>query len=236
MDMQHIEIDVGGGKNRRKHRVPIPSDAVLSATAIELRNLGEGATPAAGKCGDCIALYVPPRTYTIQSVDPFTGDRGPIEEGGTIPEVCIFFHDIGTSVVYAYYDGDPVSLLHFGKRVAPPQPGLFDQEPATLVEGAETQSLETSFERNSALRKLCLDAKGYRCVACRMSLQERYGKAAEGLIHVHHLQPLAAVGQAPSVNPLTDLVPVCPNCHAVMHRRTPPYTPDEVRDLLQAAR
>lgn len=236
MDMQHIEIEAGRGKNRRKHRIQIPSDPVLSAAAIELRALGEGATPAAGRYAECIALYVPPSTYTTQSVDPFTGDRGPVEDGGTIPEVCIFFHDVGTSVVYAYYDGDPVSLLHFGKRVAPPQPGLFEQGLATLTEGAETQSVETSFERNPALRKLCLDAKGFRCVACGMSFQERYGKAAEGLIHVHHLQPLAVVGRAHSVNPLTDLVPVCPNCHAVMHRRSPPYTPDEVRDLLRAAR
>ncbi len=29
----------------------------------------------------------------------------------------------------------------------------------------------------------------------------------------------------------TDLIPVCPNCHAMLHRRNPPYTPDELKKL-----
>lgn len=235
MDIQHVEIEAGRGKQRRKHRIQIPSDAVLIAAAIELRTLGEGVAPAAGRYAECIGLYVPPRKYTIQSVDPFTGDRGPVEEGGTIAEVCIFFHDVGTSVAYAYYDGDPVSLLHFGKQTSPPEPSLFEQEPTTLVEGQVTEGVAISFERNPALRAMCLDAKGHSCVVCGMSFVKTYGAQAKGYIHVHHLQPLATVRHAHCVSPLSDLVPVCPNCHAVIHLREPPYTPEEVRDMLVRA-
>ncbi|MGH8258774.1 MAG: hypothetical protein ACREUG_03690, partial [Steroidobacteraceae bacterium] len=29
------------------------------------------------------------------------------------------------------------------------------------------------------------------------------------------------------------LIPICPNCHAVVHRRDPPLSPDELRELLR---
>jgi len=56
---------------------------------------------------------------------------------------------------------------------------------------------------------------------------------AKGFIHVHHLKPLATIGENYEVNPIDDLRPVCPNCHAVIHMRKEPYTIDEVRNMLQ---
>ena len=49
-----------------------------------------------------------------------------------------------------------------------------------------------------------------------------------GFTHVHHLSPLSIVGADNQVDPIDDLRPVCPNCHAVLHRREPPYSLDEV--------
>jgi hypothetical protein len=40
---------------------------------------------------------------------------------------------------------------------------------------------------------------------------------------------LASIGTQSSVNPIRDLRPVCPNCHAVIHSTTPPRTIDQVR-------
>ncbi|MGH8226507.1 MAG: HNH endonuclease [Steroidobacteraceae bacterium] len=53
------------------------------------------------------------------------------------------------------------------------------------------------------------------------------------LIHVHHVKPLSAVGRGYQVDPVKDLIPICPNCHAVAHHRDPPYSPEELRDLLR---
>ena len=45
-----------------------------------------------------------------------------------------------------------------------------------------------------------------------------------------------AIHKSLPYDPLKDLVPVCPNCHAVIHLRTPPYTPKETRRMLRPKR
>jgi predicted HNH restriction endonuclease len=66
-----------------------------------------------------------------------------------------------------------------------------------------------------------------------MAFGETYGEDAEGFIHVHHHQPIAKRGKAHDIDPITDLCPVCPNCHAVIHLTDPPRTAAEVRKLLK---
>jgi 5-methylcytosine-specific restriction protein A len=57
-----------------------------------------------------------------------------------------------------------------------------------------------------------------------------------GFTHVHHLKAISMVGPDYECDPIQDLRPVCPNCHAVIHRREPPYTIDEVHGLLEVSR
>ncbi len=68
-----------------------------------------------------------------------------------------------------------------------------------------------------------------------MDFAATYGPEMAGFIHVHHLTPLATVGPDYNIDPIGDLRPVCPNCHAVIHRRDPPYTIDEVQSLMNLA-
>ncbi|MBU3680073.1 MAG: hypothetical protein FGM32_10790 [Candidatus Kapabacteria bacterium] len=65
-----------------------------------------------------------------------------------------------------------------------------------------------------------------------MNFEDVYGPIGRGFIHVHHRRPISAAGGSYSINPSTDLVPVCPNCHSMMHRRTPPYTVEELRGMM----
>jgi predicted HNH restriction endonuclease len=69
-----------------------------------------------------------------------------------------------------------------------------------------------------------------------MSFHEKYGEAMRGFIHVHHLAPLSSRGAAHDVNPETDLIPVCPNCHAFLHHCDPPLLPEHARTLLNPRR
>lgn len=92
--------------------------------------------------------------------------------------------------------------------------------------------LSTRYERNRSLRDLCLQEYGYKCAGCNLVLSARYGPIAERLIHVHHLEPLAETGER-IVDPKTDLRPLCPNCHAVVHLRTPPLTIEELKALIE---
>jgi 5-methylcytosine-specific restriction protein A len=65
-----------------------------------------------------------------------------------------------------------------------------------------------------------------------VKLSDVYGAIAETLIHVHHVKPISEVGESYMVDPISDLIPVCPNCHAVIHLKTPPYAPQYLSDIL----
>ena len=104
-----------------------------------------------------------------------------------------------------------------------------------LVEGAKTQITVNAYERNSRARKLCIAHYGPRCFACGLSFSRRYGNAVPDFIHVHHIRPLASIGRSYKLDPVRDLRPVCPNCHAVIHRREPPFTIHEVQKMLKHA-
>jgi 5-methylcytosine-specific restriction protein A len=63
-----------------------------------------------------------------------------------------------------------------------------------------------------------------------------YGAEFAGFIHVHHLRPLSEVASEHVVDPVADLCPVCPNCHAVIHYGGRLRSIEEVRQLLEAQR
>ncbi|NMM43606.1 HNH endonuclease [Rhodospirillaceae bacterium KN72] len=102
-------------------------------------------------------------------------------------------------------------------------------EIAGLPEGAKTRIEVNRYERDRRNRAAALAIHGYLCKACDLDMGERYGPDAAGLIEVHHVTPVSEVGPGYIIDPRTDLVPLCPNCHAVAHRRAPPFTVDELR-------
>ena len=105
-------------------------------------------------------------------------------------------------------------------------------DPAVVTEGTKSTSTTTTYERSPLARAICIAVKGDACSVCAMRFEDRYGEIGAGYVHVHHLKPLASYDGMHAVNPLTDLVPVCANCHAMLHKRNPPLTPDELKSLL----
>ena len=73
---------------------------------------------------------------------------------------------------------------------------------------------------------------GAKCFICGFDFGSAYGELAHGFIHVHHLKRLAEIGAEYVVDPIRDLRPVCPNCHAVLHMKTPPFEIEEVQEQL----
>ncbi len=103
---------------------------------------------------------------------------------------------------------------------------------ARLREGA-TRTVEiNAFERNPEARRRCIEAHGTSCVVCDFSFGKAYGDFARDFIHVHHLNPLALQGDEHEVDPIRDLRPVCPNCHAVIHMRNGCLSIEEARAML----
>ena len=106
----------------------------------------------------------------------------------------------------------------------------------SFVEGAKYQVTVNAYERDPRARQLCIKKHGTTCVICGFSFGNHYGIVAEGFIHVHHVRPLSEVGDEYIVDPIEDLRPVCPNCHAVLHRRIPAFSIDEVQGFLEVQR
>jgi len=115
-------------------------------------------------------------------------------------------------------------------------PSMFPDEvtsPQEYFEGATKQVSVNRYERNSAAREKCISHYGTICQVCGFDFEVRYGELGEGYIHVHHSKPLSKIGEKYRVDPIRDLCPVCPNCHAMLHRRRPPFTVDEIREMMK---
>nr|WP_315488345.1 DUF3427 domain-containing protein [uncultured Rhodoferax sp.] len=106
-------------------------------------------------------------------------------------------------------------------------------ESATVPEGARRTVQVNVYERDPNARRKCIAKWGEKCSVCSFDFGERYGALGEGFIHVHHLRPLAEIGERYELNPVTDLRPVCPNCHAMLHRRKPALSIDELSQMLR---
>jgi 5-methylcytosine-specific restriction protein A len=102
----------------------------------------------------------------------------------------------------------------------------------TFPEGGKTRVEVNRYERDRRARKACLAHWGSCCVVCGLDFGDRYGSLGQGFIHVHHTLALSAVDPNYRVDPINHLRPVCPNCHAMLHRRRPALSIDELKRLL----
>lgn len=101
------------------------------------------------------------------------------------------------------------------------------------VEGAARQITVNVHERSAEARTVCINHFGLNCCACGFNFEKTYGKIGSGFIHVHHLKSLSEIGKNYRLNPIDDLRPVCPNCHAMLHRRKPAYSIDELKQAMK---
>ena len=104
---------------------------------------------------------------------------------------------------------------------------------APLYEGAVRTISVNAYERNNSARERSILHHGCRCSVCGLVLAEVYGDVAQGYIHVHHLRQLSEINAQYEVDPVQDLRPVCPTCHAIIHTRTPPFTIEGITALVQ---
>lgn len=97
------------------------------------------------------------------------------------------------------------------------------------VEGRIKVSYIKQYERNKVNRRKALEIHGTTCMICGFNFEEVYGPRGRGFIEVHHIKPLSENEQEVLVNPETDLVCVCSNCHSMFHRER--YNVPSVEEL-----
>ncbi|WP_317856027.1 HNH endonuclease [Chakrabartyella piscis] len=101
-------------------------------------------------------------------------------------------------------------------------------------EGAKTTVTVNRYERNLEARQKCINHHGCYCHICNLDFKKVYGELGNGFIHVHHIKPLHEIKEGYIVDPINDLIPVCPNCHAMLHRKLngKNITIDELKDMI----
>jgi 5-methylcytosine-specific restriction protein A len=92
-----------------------------------------------------------------------------------------------------------------------PVPGTYPVDAVTRVE-------VNRYERDPEARRACIAQNGLNCAACGFSFEATYGDIGKDFIHVHHVVPVSQLGSDYQLDPLTDLVPLCANCHAMVHQ------------------
>jgi predicted HNH restriction endonuclease len=100
-------------------------------------------------------------------------------------------------------------------------------------EGAVRQVTVNAYERDPKARRKCIDYYGLNCSVCNFNFGKVYGQLGEGFIHVHHLRPISEIAEEYEVDPVEDLRPVCPNCHAMIHRAPRPYSIEEMKNIIE---
>lgn len=97
--------------------------------------------------------------------------------------------------------------------------GEISEEEEPLLEGAVKHYYGKKYERKPENRKRAIEIHGLKCAVCGFDFEKVYGERGKGFIEIHHTKPLSLLGNEQIVDPGTDLIPVCSNCHKMIHRR-----------------
>jgi 5-methylcytosine-specific restriction enzyme A len=100
-------------------------------------------------------------------------------------------------------------------------------------EGTLSYKTVKKYERSRLNRAACIEIHGTSCKVCGINFKDTYGEIGEGFIHVHHINPLSIIKKEYIINPKEDLVPVCPNCHSMLHRKNPILQVEDLRSILK---
>ena len=141
-----------------------------------------------------------------------------------------------------YFESELAEWKKNHSRIIKPFPALDNTEltkqdipDGLLIEGAMRDILTNRYERNPEARKKCIAVNGTACKICGFDFGDAYGAIFSGKIEVHHKVPLSQIREDYVVDPVNDLIPVCPNCHMVLHSKPGGgyYTPEEVQSMLK---
>lgn len=101
----------------------------------------------------------------------------------------------------------------------------------TFFEGNTRSVLVNEFERSSSARRACISHHGYKCIVCDFDFEKVYGDIGRTYIHVHHIVPISELGKEYEIDPIKDLLPICPNCHAMIHSTSPAMSVEQLRQI-----
>ncbi len=124
----------------------------------------------------------------------------------------------------SWYASDQTHRIRLPEEIDPKE---------VFKEGISKRVTVNQYERSAVARSKCLTHHGYRCSACSFGFEETFGEIGKDYIHVHHIIPISEIGKEYELNPITDLIPICPNCHAMIHITRPALTINQLKKAIE---
>lgn len=106
-----------------------------------------------------------------------------------------------------------------------------EQERLLYPEGTLVQKWVLKAERNRQAIEAAKQLKGDICKGCEINFKGIYGGDVPNIIEYHHINQMKS-GER-ETNPETDLFPLCPNCHAVVHSQKELMTIEELQKRIK---
>ena len=95
------------------------------------------------------------------------------------------------------------------------------EEHGVAAEGKSKEYYGIRYERSSKNRASAIKIHGIVCNGCGFDFEAKYGEHGIGFIEVHHINPIGSRGgREVIIDPKTDLITVCSNCHRIIHRNS----------------
>lgn len=111
---------------------------------------------------------------------------------------------------------------------------FLENEKEIFKEGSIKYYYGKRFERDKDARAKAISLHGIDCKACGFNFERKYGELGKDFIEIHHSKPLYINQKEMNVDPNTDLVPVCPNCHRMIHRKQHEVlTVEQIQSLIE---
>lgn len=136
------------------------------------------------------------------------------------------FRYLGQFSYYSHASGEsplePTRFILYPFDISPDddnvEPIVAESTYLPMVEGKEKTRIQTYYERNPKLRIRAIKIHGTKCVICGFDFGKRYGPFGEGYIEIHHIIPHSSIKGEHEIDPQKDLVPICSNCHRMIHK------------------
>ncbi len=141
-----------------------------------------------------------------------------VASGGKLREMLQFYLGFVDSKYHPLSEKQQKKRKKLQKKVpVPSKPAIPEPDEYDKQEGAKHEATVTRYERDRSNRRECIAHYGYVCQVCGLNFEKVYGELGKAFIEVHHLHPVSQ-GER-QVNPIEDLIPLCSNCHSMIHRQ-----------------
>ncbi len=146
----------------------------------------------------------------------------------------------GNVIVKEYFDTTPVKIIwkfeHYPYETLEEPTVPYEKQNRVFKEGELQRVYVNKYERNPLARRMCIEHYGAYCNVCNFDFEITYGELGKGYIHIHHIIPISTIGQSYILIPEKDLIPVCPNCHSMIHKKSPPINIADLKIVIKQNR